>query len=55
VNRLAADNALNQDFSRFDQVRKSHTYRLAEHDSDEYDEDYEIATLDLAKFLRGDA
>jgi len=47
--------ALNQDFSRYDQVRKAHTYRLAEHDSDEYDEEYEIATLDLAPFLRGDA
>ena len=47
--------ALNQDFSRYDQVRKAHTYRLAEHASDEYDEEYEIATLDLAQFLRGDA
>ena len=47
--------ALNQDFSRYDQVRKAHTYRLAEHVSDEYDEDYEIATVDLEPFLRGDA
>src|SRR4051812_30218878 len=47
--------ALNQDFSRYDQVRKAHAYRLAEHESDAYDEDYEIATLDLALFLRGDA
>jgi isopenicillin N synthase-like dioxygenase len=51
----AAEQALNQDFSRFDQVRKAHTYRLAEHDSDQFDEDYKIATLDLAPFLRGDA
>ena len=43
-----ARHALNQDFSRYDQVRKAHTYRLAEHESDAFDEDYEIATLDLA-------
>jgi isopenicillin N synthase-like dioxygenase len=47
--------ALNQQFSRFDQVEKAHTYRLAEHDSDEYDEDYQIATLDLGQFLNGNA
>jgi isopenicillin N synthase-like dioxygenase len=51
----AAEPALNQDFSRYDQVRKAHTYRLAEHESDRFDETYEIATLDLARFLRGDA
>ena len=47
--------ALNQDFRRFDQVTKSHTYRLAEHESDRFDEDYRIATLDFARFLHGDA
>ena len=47
--------ALNQDFSRFDQVRKAHTYRLAEHEADRFDEDYRIATLDIAPFLHGDA
>jgi isopenicillin N synthase-like dioxygenase len=47
--------ALNQQFSAYDQVHKAHTYRLAEHESDEFDEDYEIATLDLARFLHGDA
>ena len=52
---LAAEPALNQDFSRYDQVRKAHTYRLAEHENDTFDEDYEIATLDFARFLRGDA
>jgi isopenicillin N synthase-like dioxygenase len=55
VPRPAAQPALNQDFSRFDQVRKAHTYRLAEHESDRFDEDYEIATLDLGRYLRGDA
>jgi isopenicillin N synthase-like dioxygenase len=47
--------ALNRDFSRYDQVRKAHTYRLAEHESDEFDEDYRIATLDFGAYLHGDA
>ena len=47
-------NALNRDFTRYDQVEKTHTYRLAEHPSDAFDEDYEIATLDLDAFLNGD-
>jgi isopenicillin N synthase-like dioxygenase len=47
--------AINQEFTRYDQVAKSHTYRLAEHPSDEFDEDYEIATLDFRKFLNGKA
>jgi isopenicillin N synthase-like dioxygenase len=45
--------ALNVDFRKYDQVEKAHTYRLAEHESDEFDEDYRIATLDIAPFLRG--
>lgn len=47
--------ALNQDFKRYDHVRKAHTYRLAEQDDDAFDEDYEIATLDLGAYLHGDA
>jgi isopenicillin N synthase-like dioxygenase len=47
--------AVNRAFERYDQVRKAHTYRLAEHSGDEFDEDYEIATLDFAPFLRGSA
>ena len=46
--------ALSADFRKYDQVEKAHTYRLAEHDSDQFDEDYEIATLDLGRFLDGD-
>ena len=34
---------------------KAHTYRLAEEASDEFDEDYRIATLDFEPFLHGDA
>ena len=47
--------ARNRDFSKYDQVRKNHTYRLAEDGTDEFDDSYEIATLDLSAFLRGDA
>jgi isopenicillin N synthase-like dioxygenase len=52
---MADIDSVNQEFIRYDQVRKAHTYRLAEHSSDEFDEDYEIATLDFEPFLRGDA
>jgi isopenicillin N synthase-like dioxygenase len=47
--------ALNRDFDKYDQVQKAHTYRLAESDADEFDDEYEIATLDFEPFLRGDA
>jgi isopenicillin N synthase-like dioxygenase len=46
-------NALNRDFRKYDQVRKAHTYRLAEDVLDEFDADYRIATLDFARFLKG--
>ena len=45
--------ALNRDFAKYDQVEKAHTYRLAEHASDEFDEEYQIATLDIEPFLHG--
>ncbi|MEO6112991.1 MAG: 2OG-Fe(II) oxygenase family protein [Sphingomicrobium sp.] len=48
-------NALNRDFEKYDQVRKARTYRLAEREGDEFDEAYEITTLDLGRFLHGDA
>ena len=51
---MADVDSVNQQFSRYDQVRKAHTYRLAEHATDEFDEDYEIACLDFEPFLRGD-
>lgn len=47
-------NASNQDFIRYDQVEKSHTYRLAETESDEFDVDYEIKTFDFSRYLNGD-
>ena len=51
---MADIDSVNQQFIRYDQVRKAHTYRLAEHPSDAFDEDYEIATLDFGRFLNGD-
>ena len=50
---MADSGALNRDFEKYDQVRKAHTYRLAEHDSDSFDDDYRIATLDLGRYLHG--
>jgi isopenicillin N synthase-like dioxygenase len=50
---MADIDSVNQQFIRYDQVQKSHTYRLAEDPSDEFDEDYEIATLDFGEFLNG--
>ncbi|MEO8453681.1 MAG: 2OG-Fe(II) oxygenase family protein [Sphingomicrobium sp.] len=47
--------ALNRDFAKYDQVEKTHTYRLAEHEGDTFDDEYEIATLDIAAFLHGDS
>jgi isopenicillin N synthase-like dioxygenase len=47
-------NAINQEFRKYDQVAKTHTYRLAEDAADEFDEDYRIASLDFARFLDGE-
>ena len=52
---MADIDSINQQFIRYDQVRKAHTYRLAEHPDDAFDDDYEIAILDLEPFLNGDA
>jgi len=46
-------NAINRDFEKYDQVRKTHTYLLAESETDEFDEEYRIATLDFGPFLHG--
>lgn len=51
----AIKEAVNQDFIRYDQVKKSHTYRLAENDADEFDTDYQIQTFDFGRYLNGNA
>ena len=48
-------NASNREFVRYDQVTKSHTYRLAENPSDEFDDEYAIQTFDIGGYLNGDA
>src|SRR5258707_15447914 len=46
--------AKNQDFIRFDQVNKRQEYRLAEaEDLESFDETYQIKTVDIGRFLRG--
>ncbi len=46
--------AVNRDFSRFDQVRKDHTYHLAEvPGADEFDDTYQIKTCDMARYWHG--
>ncbi|MGH7450864.1 MAG: 2OG-Fe(II) oxygenase family protein [bacterium] len=45
--------AVNQEFSRYDQVKKEQTYHLAEHEQDQFDDEYEIKTCDLSQFFRG--
>jgi isopenicillin N synthase-like dioxygenase len=50
---MADIGALNQDFRKYDQVAKAHTYRLAENPADQFDDGYAIATLDFAPFLHG--
>jgi isopenicillin N synthase-like dioxygenase len=47
--------ATNQDFIRYDQVEKHQNYQLAEGlDSDQFDEDFQIRTVDIGQFLHGD-
>jgi len=46
--------ALNQDFNRFDQVRKDQVYYLSEGAGEEaFDDEYQIRTCDLGLFLSG--
>ena len=46
--------ATNQDFIRYDQVEKKQTYRLAEGlDGDEFDDDFQVRTVDIGRFLHG--
>lgn len=47
-------NALSSKFKKYDQVEKSRRYRLAEDQNDEFDDQFKIATLDIAPFLQGD-
>jgi len=47
--------ATNQDFIRYDQVEKRQNYQLAEGlDQDQFDDDFQIRTVDIGGFLHGD-
>ena len=47
--------ASNQDFIRYDQVEKVQNYQLAEGlDADQFDEEFQIRTVDIDLFLHGD-
>ena len=45
--------ALNQEYTKYDQVKKEQAYHLAESDEDQFDNDYEIKTCDLNQFFHG--
>ena len=46
--------AVNQEFSRYEQVRKDQTYRFSEGDgAEEFDEEFRIRTCDMGLFLNG--
>ncbi len=48
--------ATNQDFIRYDQVEKQQNYHLAETAGDEqFDDDFEVRTVDVGRFLLGNA
>jgi isopenicillin N synthase-like dioxygenase len=47
--------ATNQDFIRYDQVEKRQNYQLAEGlDADQFDDDFQVRTVDIGQFLHGD-
>jgi len=46
--------ALNQEFKKYEQVKKDQTYHLAEKEGEEqFDDDYEIKTSDISHFFHG--
>jgi isopenicillin N synthase-like dioxygenase len=52
----AGEKARNQDYSRYEQVKKSQSYLLSEQQgAEDFDDTFEIKTCDLSKWLHGDA
>lgn len=46
--------AVNQEYIKYDQVEKAHTYHLAENaDDDQFDEDFDVATCDVSLYQHG--
>ena len=47
--------AKNQEYAKYDQVKKEQDYLLVEHmDMEEFDNEYQIATCDISQFIDGD-
>jgi len=47
--------AFNQEFAKYDQVKKLQRYRLSEGAEDQFDDEYVLKTCDLSEFVNGDA
>ena len=46
--------AVNEEFLKYDQVERPHTYHLAEQaDEDQFDEEFQIRTCDMSQFVEG--
>ncbi|MDX1571406.1 MAG: 2-oxoglutarate and iron-dependent oxygenase domain-containing protein, partial [Xanthomonadales bacterium] len=45
--------AVNQEFRRYEQVRKAQSYRLSEAEDEAFDDDFEIRICDMRPFLEG--
>lgn len=45
--------AVNQDFRKYDQVKKEQVYHLVEDEKEQFDEDYQIRTVDMRLFFEG--
>jgi isopenicillin N synthase-like dioxygenase len=58
-NLIMADNkdqgpeALNQEFSRYEQVKKTQSYRLSEGQDEAFDEDFKIQVCDMSLYWQG--
>ncbi len=53
--KKAGIHAVNQDFSKYDQVNKAQNYHLVEQtELDQFDNEYEIKVCDISKFFSGD-
>ncbi len=52
-NKEAGISALNQDFKKYDQVKKDQTYHLSESAGEEFDEATQIMLCDMEQFFKG--
>ncbi|MBX2815024.1 MAG: hypothetical protein KTR24_03470 [Saprospiraceae bacterium] len=53
-NKSSGIRAVNQDFRKYDQVKKDQSYHLVEQgDSEEFDDEYEIKVCDISQYMLG--